>query len=150
MQIEPVPNRTNRNRWFADVLAKYKRVAIVGGPKAGKTTLSRFVKDRQVVHTDDFRNYAWEDVPESVIKFVNEHSNTRGFVVEGTQVARALRKGLEVDAVVVLMEPLQTLSKGQASMAKAVMTVLADWFKKTQRRIPVLQAPPVAAGDENE
>src|SRR5262245_4436614 len=41
--------------WFDDVLGKYSRVAIVGGPRTGKTTLSATVSDRPVIHTDDFK-----------------------------------------------------------------------------------------------
>lgn len=151
MQTTPPPKRTNRSKWFKDILSTYKRVAIVGGPNSGKTTLSRLVRDRPVVHTDGFRHYSWAAVPEEVIKFVNQHANTKGFVLEGVQAARVLRKGLKVDAVVVLVEPLEENTKGQTAMSKAVMTVLADWWTNTDnKQTPLFQAPPVTIEDVTE
>lgn len=48
-------------------------------------------------------------------------------MVEGAQVARALRRGLEVDAVLVLERPKRELTERQAAMGKGVGTVLAEW-----------------------
>lgn len=76
----------------------------------------------------------WEIVPEKIIA---ELRGLDSFVVEGTQVARALRKGLEVDAVVYLSAPKVSGRKpGQIAMAKAVHTILMDW-RKTNPKTPV-------------
>jgi hypothetical protein len=49
---------------FACFLRTYARVAIAGGPRTGKTTLAATVKDRPVVHTDDFIvGHEWSEVP---------------------------------------------------------------------------------------
>ena len=143
----------NRKAWFADVLKRYNRIAIVGGPRSGKTTLARLA-DRHVIHTDDYRTRSWEAVPHAVIADIRDleaDSLSRGnrWIIEGVQVARALRKGLEVDVVLVLNEPLEDLTTRQEGMRKGVMTVLADWYKD-RKDVPILQAPAVADIEKNE
>ena len=138
----------NRKAWFAEVKKHYPRIAIVGGPRAGKTTLSRLT-DRPVIHTDDYRTRSWESVPHAVIADVLDIDNRNGFIVEGVQVARALRKGLEVDVVLVLNEPLNELTPRQEGMRKGVMTVLASWFAD-HKDVPILQAPAVTDLEKNE
>ena len=113
-------------RMVVQVLAsQHKRIAIVGGPRTGKTTLARAIRGRPIISTDDYMDLAWEDVPDKVIQVAGAAGGS--FVVEGVQAARALRKGLEVDAVVVMVHPKVELTPGQLSMAKGVMTVLEDW-----------------------
>ena len=143
----------NRKAWFADVLRRYNRIAIVGGPRAGKTTLARLA-DRHVIHTDDYRTRSWEAVPHAVIADIRDleaDSLSRGnrWIIEGVQVARALRKGLEVDVVLVLNEPLEDLTTRQEGMRKGVMTVLASWFAD-HKDVPIMQAPPVTDIDKEE
>ena len=107
------------------ILAQHRRVAIVGGPHTGKSTFARSVRDRPVIATDDYINLPWEDVPAKVIEAAGAAGPA--FVVEGVQAARALRKGLEVDAVIVLTQPKTELTPGQAAMGKGVMTVFNEW-----------------------
>ncbi len=133
--------KLNRKAWFAEVLKRYDRIAIVGGPRSGKSVLSR-QSNRPTIHTDDYRHRSWEAVPHAVIADILELDDPERFIVEGVQVPRTLRKGLKVDVVVVLMEPLETLSTRQEGMRKGVVTVLADWFKD-HKDVPVLQAPAV-------
>lgn len=142
----------NRKAWFLDVLKKYNRVAVTGAPRCGKSTLVRLVKDRPVVGTDDYRNRSWAAVPHAVIADVLDlvhDKETPKFVIEGVQVPRALRKGLEVDCVVVLMEPLAEQTPRQIALGKGLMTTLADWFKD-HKNVPMLQAPPVTDLDKEE
>lgn len=143
----------NRKSWFADVLKKYNRIAIVGGPRAGKTTLARLA-DRQVIHTDDYRTRSWEAVPHAVIADIRDLEADYGqrgnrWIIEGVQVARALRKGLDVDVVLVLNEPLEDLTTRQDGMRKGVMTVIADWYRD-HKDVPILQAPPVTDLDKED
>lgn len=112
---------------FLDSVKKFDRVAIVGPPKSGKTTIANKIKDRFVLCTDDFMGEAWEDVPDFVI---NALKDKKRFVVEGVQVARALRKGLDVDVVYYFPTPKKELTKGQKAMGKGVATVLSDLLKK--------------------
>lgn len=107
---------------FNQILSKHKRVAIVGGPKVGKTTLSRLATDRVIHHNDDAKHLNWEDHPAYWINKAVEPS----FVIEGVHVARALRKGLKVDAIVHLDQPHTELNKGQASMTKGHQKILNE------------------------
>jgi hypothetical protein len=122
--------------WFRDVLARYKRVAIAGGPGSGKTTLASAVTDRTILHTDDLIHEKWEDVP-GIVRL--RLAGLAAFVVEGVQVPRALRRGLEVDAVVWLRSAKVPLTPGQRTMAKAVGTVFEQWRAISAGRVPVIQ-----------
>lgn len=150
--MEP-PNKQNRKQWWKDVLAKHDRIAVVGGPRTGKTTLSRLTVDRRpVIHTDEFKRAAWDAAPHLAIAEV--HERTAGekqpkFVIEGTRAVSCLRRGLAVDAVVVLMEPLQELTPGQDRMRKATITKLASWYA-THKDVPVLQAPPIPEDERSD
>jgi len=86
------------------------RVAITGPPKSGKTTLSGLVTDRPVFHTDDWIDLPWKDIPVAILG-ATQHLDR--FVVEGIQVPRAIKRGLEVDVILVLDEPYIPLSKAQ-------------------------------------
>lgn len=141
----------NRRAWWKDVLKKYDRIAVVGGPRAGKTTLTR-IADRPVIHTDDYMKRAWDAAPYAAIADVIDltHDQERPrFIIEGTRAVSCLRRGLKVDAVCVLMEPLQELTPRQEGMRKAVMTKLAEWFKD-HKNVAILQAPPVTDLDKDE
>lgn len=108
---------------FKTILSKHKRIAIVGGPKVGKTTLAKLATDRPVHHNDDGKHIPWEDQPAYWKAAVTGQDS---FVLEGVQAARALRKGLEVDAVIELTKPHVELSKGQAAMHKGHTKIFGD------------------------
>lgn len=109
---------------LARLLSECARIAIVGGPKTGKTTLAQVSDERPVIHTDRFQHLPWEEVPAAILERCAPLSQ---FVIEGVQVARALRAGLIVDAVLYLDDPCAEQSKGQRAMSKAVSTVFAEW-----------------------
>ena len=113
-----------------EILEAHCRVAIVGGPGVGKTTLAGKVKDREVFHTDETMAGTWESQPFTWLE------RTRGveqFVIEGVQTARYLRKAAElglgcpVDAVIYLEMPVKPLNGRQMGMLKAVAKVFRDW-----------------------
>lgn len=110
--------------WFNDILKKYKRIAIAGVPKAGKTTLSKLVHDRPVIHTDDHMDKLWADAPTAINEAVSEHDS---WVCEGIQVGRCLRKGLKPDVVIWMEHPRIALKPNQKSMAKGCKTIFNDW-----------------------
>lgn len=111
-------------------LEKYDRIALAGGPQVGKTTLAKTVTDRPVFHSDDFKRYDWAAVPHKMIELMSAEDR---FLVEGVMVARALRKGLEVDLVVVLHEPMVPRLKGQVAMEKGILTILDSLRLKAAR-----------------
>lgn len=102
------------------------KIAIIGSPKSGKTTFSSsFVGN--VKHTDDLISLGWSEASEKASFWFDENID----VVEGVAVPRALRKWLErnktgkpVDKIIILANaPFCELSKGQATMAKGIVTV---------------------------
>jgi predicted ATPase len=122
-----------RTERLAQLLREHKRIAIVGGPGTGKTTLSANVRDRRVVHTDDYIDRPWASVPDDVIRACD---GLESFVVEGVQVARSLRRGLKVDAVIYLDTMHRDATAPMRSMTKAVDTVFRDW-RSADRLTPV-------------
>lgn len=100
----------------------------------GKTTLAGIVTDRLVVGTDTYKQLDWAVIPERMIAEVGDAPR---FLIEGVQVARALRKGLEVDAVIFLTRPKVNHRKpGQIAMAKGVWTVFQEW-REANPDVPV-------------
>ncbi len=119
------------------IARRHKRIAIVGGPKAGKSTMSRFFDDRPVHHNDSALHVPWDDQPDHWIK---ETEGQDSFVIEGVQAARAIRKGLKVDAVIHLSQDDavrhlndirgEPLKPGQVSMHKGQATILQEALTK--------------------
>lgn len=122
------------------------RVAIVGGPKTGKTTLSHQLADGAniaVRHTDELIPLGWSEASETAAQWFNDDGP---WVIEGVAVARALRKWLRqcdtfrstgemenstltvkpCDRLIVLERPWVDLSAGQLAMGKGVFTVLDE------------------------
>ena len=124
--------------WFLDTLRQYQRIAIAGGPRTGKTTLSTRVTDRPVVHGDDFIALGWSQASEALAAQVN--ASVGPLVVEGVQVPRALRKGMAVDVVIWLERPYVTQTPEQAIMAKGCRTVFDEW-RAANPTVPVVYAP---------
>ncbi len=119
-----------------------KRVAVAGGPHTGKTTLAKALADgRELLSTDDYIKgengraaVAFLDVPDQALL---DLAGKEAFVIEGVQVARCLRMGLQVDVVLVLDEAFGERTKGQEAQAKGVRTVLDEWLA-TMASVPVL------------
>lgn len=98
-----------------------------------KSTLASKVTDRKVIGTDDYQDMEWSEIP---LRMIADVSGMESFVIEGVMVARALRKGMEVDAVVYLTRPKTARKAGQISMAKAVQTIFNEWHA-ANRHVPV-------------
>lgn len=125
-----------------EVFAKYDRVVVVGGPLAGKSRMVANL-ERPVIHTDDFMELPWAKVPQELIAAVCEHPR---WAMEGVQTARALRKGLECDAVILIKGAAQPVTTRQAGMHKAIRTILADWLDTN----PAAPVHVIAAAKEKE
>lgn len=112
------------NLQFQTILAKHKRVAIMGGPSTGKTELSGLVYDgRPVHHNDTAKHLPWEDQPSH---WMEQTKDQDSFVIEGVHAVRAVRRGLQVDAIIHLTKPHKPQSAGQQSMHKGQHTILQD------------------------
>ena len=106
-------------------LSKYKRIAIVGRPKVGKTTLGLELSRKlglKLVGTDDYIGASsFDDMPHLINKSLEDE---RTFILEGVQAARCLKYGLRVDVVLYLDSkdvPLEARHKGLASMVEGSM-----------------------------
>lgn len=118
------------------------RVAILGGPRTGKTTYAtRLAKSAgvkltstgkrsadAVVHTDSFIADGWDAIPANVIAKLEGETD---FVLEGCQAARVLRRWFSQDPeapklerVVIFTKPHVKRSGGQEAMAKGIRTVI--------------------------
>lgn len=118
---------------LAGALVKYYKIAIVGGPKCGKTTavkdISGMCGTRAIIHTDEFKDLPWAEQPYAIIQTV---ANLPAFIVEGVQVARALRRGLKVDFVYAMFNPKVELTTRQAGMLKGIRNIFDNWRQSTQ------------------
>lgn len=123
---------------FKRVFDQFQRVAITGAPSCGKTTLAKMVTDRPVFYSDDFKHLPWSEASAEVANVVNNHSGA--CVVEGVAVARALRKGMKVDAVIYMKRPKIEQKPGQIAMGKGIRTVFDEW-RATHPDVPVFAEP---------
>jgi SPP1 gp7 family putative phage head morphogenesis protein len=124
------------------------RVAVVGGPRTGKTTAARALADAHALplrHADDLIPLGWSRASEQL---AHEIRLSDGGVFEGVAIARALRKLLELepgqplDAVVRLRAPYAELTPGQAAMSAGHDRVLEAILPELERRgVRVLELP---------
>ncbi len=103
------------------------KVAIIGAPSSGKTTLAnRLAKELglPVVHSDDYRNSAWDQQPLDTLRACGA---TASWLAEGVTVARCLapKYGLNPDVVVYVWGGVDTGSK--ASLAKIQRDRAEKW-----------------------
>jgi len=105
----------------------YNRIAICGGPRAGKTTLAAKIErpGRPTIHTDDHMHLPWSEQPAAILSDV---SGLDLFVIEGVQVPRCLRKGLEVDWVIWLDDEHDSLTVHQRRMKSGCRAILDGWL----------------------
>lgn len=88
------------NSKLDEILTLYNRVVITGPPGVGKSTLT---KDIDSIRVDELiKGVPWAEQPGVIIARVIGQEK---WVMEGCQAARALTKGLDADAVVVLKNP---------------------------------------------
>lgn len=118
------------------------RIAIVGPPRAGKSTLSEQLSTMlraPVVHADHYAYLGWSQASDALADRMLEGPA----IFEGVAVSRALRKVLArtprsarppVDAVIVLGTPLEPLEHGQRVMALGHDRVLSEVLPELARR----------------
>jgi len=124
------------------------RVAVVGGPRTGKSTAARALADAHGLplrHADDLIPLGWSRASEQL---AHEMRLSDGGIFEGVAIARALRKLLELDpgqpldAVVVMHAPYAVLTPGQAAMTAGHDRVFDAILPELERRgVRVLELP---------
>jgi hypothetical protein len=116
------------------------RIAIIGAPRAGKTTLALELGSTMgapVLHTDDWMALGWSAASVEVVHALATHVD---LVLEGVAVVRGLRKALRlttrapVERCIVLERPRLALSRGQLAMARGCATVLQGIEPELARR----------------
>ena len=120
------------------------RIAICGGPKTGKTTLSATLPGK-VMHTDDAAGLGWSAASLEVSKWFDRPGP---FVIEGVAVARALRKwllanpeGKPCDKLIWLANAWIPTTPGQQRMATGCRTVLAAIMDELKGRGVAMECP---------
>lgn len=140
LEFEPV----DVDAMFDSILSQiesFERVVLVGGPRAGKSTLTARAAERfklKARHADALiRTHDWHDHSEAVAGWFSDPGK---WVVEGVSTARALRKYLAategpVDfAVVYMPKAIQIRTDKQESMAKGVATTWGDVVTELELR----------------
>jgi SPP1 gp7 family putative phage head morphogenesis protein len=118
-----------------------RRIAIVGAPRAGKTTTALELVEQlglPIHHADDLIELGWSEASDALAELIG--ATEGGAIFEGVAVVRALRKllnssaGKPVDQVLVLRTPHVPLTPGQARMATACETILREIAPALQAR----------------
>lgn len=116
------------------------RIAIIGPPRAGKTTLANSLGRTlpcAILHADDLIPLGWSAASAELARVLH---TTTYLIVEGVAVVRALRKYLDactcrpVERCIVLERPREYLSRGQLTMARGCTTVLREIEPELVRR----------------
>lgn len=115
------------------IIKTHKRIAIVGGPLSGKTTLANYISDRMIIHGDDFMYMDWSKQSAYMVEITRPLNK---FIIEGVQIPRALRKGMVVDVVIYLNHSFGTLNNKQQSMKKGMDKIFNEW-KVKNKDIPI-------------
>lgn len=131
------------------------RIAIIGSPRAGKTTLALELARTTglpILHTDDLIPLGWSGVSDEVARAL---ALAPDLILEGVAVVRGLRKALAtladyvpVERCIVLEHPWVALSRGQRAMARGCATVLAEVEPELLRRGVLVERPSGDAGED--
>jgi hypothetical protein len=111
-----------------------RRIIIIGGPRAGKSTLSEKLRDELGIKTlrcsHDVEHLGWSESSDFASKWFDDQGD---WIIEGVQMARALRKWLRanpdkpLDAdILTLHHPFEMRLPGQESMTKGMFTVFRE------------------------
>ena len=123
------------------------RVAIIGSPRAGKTTLAQELGRSMpcvILHADDLMPLGWSAASAELARVLH---TTSDLIIEGVAVVRALRKALgacrcaPVERCIVLERPREHLCRGQLAMARGCATVLREIEPELVRRGVCMERP---------
>jgi hypothetical protein len=135
---------------FLAALQQHQRVVIAGVGGSGKTTLSELVKDRPVLHTDDYINgQHWDDAPKRCAEGVPPGP----VVIEGVR-ALATAKLLKdpVTLVIWLDQPHASVrhTPEQARAAAGRRTNFAKWKREYCGEIEIIEFWGKSLGERKE
>jgi len=108
-----------------------QRIAIVGSPRAGKSTLAVRLGHSlgmPVTHSDSLISLGWSQASSELAELIEQAPG----IFEGVAVVRALRKLLQrhatppVNRVIVLTKPHMQLSSGQEALRKGCATIWSE------------------------
>lgn len=123
------------------------RIAIIGSPRAGKTTLAYELSRSSglpILHCDELIGLGWSGASDEMAKLLTCSPNV---IAEGMGVVRALRKMLEasvappVERCIVLERQRVPLSRGQLAMQAGAATILRSIEQELLRRGVVVERP---------
>jgi hypothetical protein len=108
---------------FRRVLKQYDRVAMGGIPISGKGLFMLECTDRVIIHTDTYKDKAWDMVPSLANAECAGHSR---YLLVGVRATGCIREGLNADVLVWLGEPMEPpLPESLRAMAKGRETALS-------------------------
>lgn len=125
------------------------RVLICGVSRAGKSTLANIIAGGgRLLSADSLLNKPWSEQSEIVAQWMDEPGP---WVIEGTTVARAVRKwlrthpvGTPCDQFIWLDTPREHLSPGRLSLAKGTRTIMLEVAPVLAERGVTIDHPDVA------
>jgi dephospho-CoA kinase len=117
------------------------RIAIIGWPGTGKTTLANELGGGR--STDDLMHLEWSKASEAASYWFDEPGP---WIYEGVAIPRALRKWRErnpdklppIDKVILMTHKYRDLQSGAITMGKGIDKVLGElwtWLKKVEIEI---------------
>jgi adenylate kinase family enzyme len=116
------------------------RIAIIGAPRAGKTTLAEELRHTlgwPILHTDDLAPLGWSAASAEAARALH---STAHLILEGVAAVRALRKALAAcscppcERCIILERPRLPLTRHQLAMARGCATMLAEIEPELLRR----------------
>ncbi len=132
------------------------RIAIIGSPRAGKTTLARELQRTTgypIIYADELIVLGWSAASDEIARRMTDQDMARymaivpDIIFEGVAVVRGLRKALgmldgrPVDRCIVLERPRVWLSRGQRAMQRGCASVLAQIEPELVRRGVLMERP---------
>jgi adenylate kinase family enzyme len=126
---------------------KTEKIAIAGRCRVGKTTLAEKLAEKtglELIRTDDYiDNVSFDANPMFVIDKLKDMKH-QGYIVEGVQVARMLRKGLRLDiwqpdTVIIVENPLSPIQRRHAGIATMNRRALDEWLDKKSNDVRVIR-----------
>lgn len=111
-----------------EAMREHRVVALAGGPNTGKTTVASQIleanPDTVLIHGDDYLELGWSASSQALRDAAN--AETGNLLIEGVQVPRAIRKGMDVGCLIVLTKVHEYNTKRQAALAKGMHTVITE------------------------